>query len=318
MKVAVIDCGTNTFHLLIVETEAKGKFKVILKENIPVKLGEGGITNKIISESAFQRGIIALRNFSNIIRKNNSDKIYAYATAAIRNASNGNDFLQTAIKDTQIEIQVIDGAKEAELIYYGVRQAVNLAEEKVLIMDIGGGSVEFIIADKNEIFWKQSFELGAAVLLEKFKPSDPIKPSETEEIKLYLEKELQPLLLQLQTSNFKPQTLIGSSGSFETFTDLISWHFPSPRVTEKQTEYEIRWDEFITIHQQLIHSTTKDRMNMKGMIEMRVDMIVIASILVTFIIEKVRITNIKLSTFALKEGILFEVIREIESEKLPE
>src|SRR6185436_2240370 len=279
MRIAVIDCGTNTFHLLIVETQAEGKFKTSLRENIPVKLGEAGITNKIISEIPFQRGINTLKNFSDILQKSKPDKVYAYATAAIRNAENGNDFIQTAKEKTGIEIQLIDGQREAELIYSGVRQAVKLTDEKVLIMDIGGGSVEFIIANNNEISWKQSFETGAAVLLEKFKPSDPVKPAEIDEIKKYFAIELQPLFIHLQSENYKIQTLIGSSGSFETFADLISWHFPSPRVTEKQTEYDIRWEEFMTIHEQLIHSTTEERLSMKGMVEMRVDMIVIASIL---------------------------------------
>ena len=314
-KIAVIDCGTNTFHLLIVETIEGGGFKTILRENVPVKLGEAGITKKIISEIPFQRGINTLKNFSDIIKKNKPGKMYAFATAAIRNAVNGNDFLKAVREQTGIEIQLIDGQKEAELIYYGVRQAVKLTGENVLIMDIGGGSLEFIIANNEEIFWKQSFEIGAAVLLEKFKPSDPIQPAEINEIKKYLDKELEPLFIQLQTLSLlrrdQPNTLIGSSGSFESFEELISYRFPSPAVTEMKTEYDIHWDEFMTIHQVLLHSTTEDRMNMKGMAEMRVDMIVIASILVTFVLEKTKITKMKLSAFALKEGILFEATQTV-------
>ncbi|MEO5570079.1 MAG: Ppx/GppA phosphatase family protein [Bacteroidia bacterium] len=315
MKIAVIDCGTNTFHLLIVETKAPGKFKTLLRENIPVKLGEEGITSKIISPGPFLRGINTLKNFNSLILKNNPDQVHAYATAAIRNAVNGNDFLDHAKSETGIEIQLIDGQREAELIYYGVKKAVRLTEDKVLIMDIGGGSVEFIIANNNEIFWKQSFGIGAALLLEKFKPSDPVKTSEIIEIKKYLETELQPLFLKLQTLKTKLQTLIGSSGSFETFVDLISWHFPSPRVTERQTEYEIRWDEYLTVYEQLMHSNLEERMNMKGMAAMRVDMIVAAAILVTFILEKTKITKMKLSTYALKEGILYEALNKMTMNK---
>jgi exopolyphosphatase/guanosine-5'-triphosphate,3'-diphosphate pyrophosphatase len=176
-------------------------------------------------------------------------------------------------------------------------------------MDIGGGSVEFIIANKHSIAWKQSFETGAAMLLEKFMPSDPITVSEINEIKLFLETALQPLFIELETTNLKPGTLIGSSGSFETLVDLISAQFSSPRVTELNTEYDIDYDAFVAIHQQLIASTTVQRMQMKGMIEMRVDMMVIASVLINFILEKTGIRKIKLSTFALKEGILFEALK---------
>jgi exopolyphosphatase/guanosine-5'-triphosphate,3'-diphosphate pyrophosphatase len=309
MRLAVIDCGTNTFHLLIVDTKPDGRFKILVRENIPVKLGESGITKKIISEIPFQRGIDTLKKFEEIISKKDVEKVFAYATAALRNAGNGNEFLQKAKLQTGIDIKLINGDKEAELIYYGVKQAVKLNFDKVLIMDIGGGSVEFIIANNKEIFWKQSFEIGAAVLLEKFKPSDPITQLQIEEIYSYLNKELQPLFHQLHSEKEKPEVLIGSSGSFETFADLIAHHFLSPAVTDHKTEYDIHWDEYKIIHQELMHSTAKDRMNTNGMLEMRVDMIVIASILVTFVLEKTGITKIKLSTFALKEGMLFEIMK---------
>ena len=309
MRLAVIDCGTNTFHLLIVNTKDNGSFKILVRENIPVKLGEGGITKKIISEIPFQRGIVALKKFEEIISQKDVEKVFAYATAALRNAANGNEFLQKAKLQTGIDIRLISGDKEAELIYYGVRQAVKLSFDKVLIMDIGGGSVEFIIANNKEIFWRQSFEIGAAVLLEKFKPSDPITKEQIREIYLYLNNELQPLFHYLQNESQKPEVLIGSSGSFETFAELISHHFLAPAVTDNKTEYDIHWDEFRIIHQQLLHSTTKDRMNTKGMLEMRVDMIVVASVLVTFVLERTGITKIKLSTFALKEGMLFEMMK---------
>lgn len=307
MRIAVIDCGTNTFHLLIADKKAAGKFEVLLRENIAVKLGETGITKRFISEIPFQRGINTLKNFSELIQKNKVDKVLAYATAALRNAENGNDFVEKTRQDTGIDLQLIDGQKEAELIYYGVRQAVKLAGENILITDIGGGSVEFIIANEHEIFWKKSFETGAALLLEKFNPSNPISPQEVVKIKNHLANEWSPLFDEIKNQQIKIAKLIGSSGSFDTFANMIDYQFHSVNISDSITEYDLSIQEYKIIYEQLLHSTTEERTRMKGLIAMRVDMIVIASILLTFVLENTGIDKLTLSTYALKEGILYSV-----------
>lgn len=308
MLIAVIDCGTNTFHLLIAETKANGNFKILLRKNIPVKLGEGGITQRIISETPFKRGMDTLKSFSEMISHHNVEKTFAYATAAVRNAVNGIDFINKAKEETGIEVELIDGQKEAELIYYGVRQAVRMTEEKVLIMDIGGGSVEFIIANNKKIFWKHSFEIGAALLLAKFKPSDPISEIEIEEIKNYLDNELKILFSQIRNHQSGIRNLIGSSGSFDTFAEMVVYCFHTPGILKKITEYDFRMDEYKAIHMQLLKSTTRERKKMEGLVAMRVDMIVIASILLTFVLEKTGIRRMKLSAYALKEGVLYKLL----------
>ena len=193
MPLAIIDCGTNTFHLLIVEAKANGKFKIIFKTKAVVKLGEAGITKRFISAAPFERGLSALKSFAVKIKEYQAEQIYAFATAALRKAKNGKEFIALAEKQTRIKIELISGSREAELIYYGVREAVNMQEQTSLIVDIGGGSTEFIIANQRKIFWKHSYELGAALLLEKFKPSDPITESELGEIHTYLQQTLVPL-----------------------------------------------------------------------------------------------------------------------------
>lgn len=308
MRIAIIDCGTNTFHLLIADKKTDGSFSFLFRLNIPVKLGQGGMASGVIAEIPFQRGIAALENFSVEIKKHAPQKVIAYATAAIRKALNGNDFVDEAFRQTGIQLTVINGNREAELIYYGVKHAVNLTHEKVLIMDIGGGSVEFIICNKNEIFWKQSFEIGAALLLEKFKPSDPVTHHDIEKINQHLQNTLQPLFLQIINNQFSITNLIGSSGSFDTFAELISWQFQNKPLSEEPTSFLIDMDNYKQIHSQLINSAAAERIKMKGMIPMRVDMIVIASLLLTFVIEKLKIKTITLSSYALKEGMLFERI----------
>jgi exopolyphosphatase / guanosine-5'-triphosphate,3'-diphosphate pyrophosphatase len=193
MTVAVLDLGTNTFHLLIVQQEDQGT-TILHKSKAAVKLGEGGITTGAIAEVPFRRGVMTIKRFQEIMRNHSPEKVVALGTAAIRSASNSDAFLKSIETEAGIHVQIIDGMKEAELIYLGVKQAIDMGSEKSLIMDIGGGSVEFIIADKEQLYWKYSFELGAALLLEKFCPSDPLTQEELSAIQQHLENTLQPLM----------------------------------------------------------------------------------------------------------------------------
>lgn len=306
MIIAVIDLGTNTFNLLIAMVTDNRNYKKLFKTKIPVKLGEGGINKNFITPAAFGRGIDALNTYKGIIEKYGAEKTIAFATSAIRSAFNGNEFVKKAKEETGINITIISGEKEAECIYYGVRGALDIGSKPALIMDIGGGSTEFVIADKNQIFWKHSFLLGAARLLEKFNPSDPITIKEVQLIEDYLNAELQPLF---EVANqFFLHELLGSSGSFDSLAEIIVNKFYSPEVLRNKTEYLFNLDDYYAISKQLLKSTREERMNTKGLIEMRVDMIVISVIFINLIIKKLQIKKMRLSTYSLKEGILWEFL----------
>jgi exopolyphosphatase/guanosine-5'-triphosphate,3'-diphosphate pyrophosphatase len=304
-RIAVIDLGTNTFNLLIVEVNVDKTYQLVFQTKISVKLGEGGINKGFIAPLPFNRGIDALKMHKQTIGKYDVEKIVAIATSAIRGASNGNEFVEKAKQECDIDIRVISGDTEAELIYYGVRDAVKMNDSTSLIIDIGGGSTEFIIANKNQVFWKQSFLLGVARLLELFTPSDPITDKEIQTIVDYLHQELQPLFEAVKKH---PVTeLIGSSGSFDSIAEMVANKFYSPTILEDKTEFTFNLKHCDDIHQTILKSTLVERLQMKGLVEMRVDMIVISSILVHFVLKSFSISQMRLSTYSLKEGVLFEI-----------
>ncbi len=305
-RIAIIDLGTNTFNLLIVEASHDKTYQLVFQTKISVKLGEGGINKGFIAPVAFDRGINALKIHKETIGKYNADKVFAIATSAIRGASNGNEFVEKAKTECGIEIQVITGDKEAEVIYYGVRDAVKMSNETSLIIDIGGGSTEFIIANKDQIFWKQSFLLGVARLLEMFNPSDPITDIEKQTLIDYLNHELQPLFDAVK--KYPVTELIGSSGSFDSLAEMVAHRFYSPHIFDGKTEYSFDLDDCAAVHETILKSTIAQRLQMKGLAAMRVDMIVISSILVHFILKSFSIPQMRLSTYSLKEGILFEIL----------
>jgi exopolyphosphatase / guanosine-5'-triphosphate,3'-diphosphate pyrophosphatase len=307
MRIAIIDLGTNTFNLLVADITDKDHFKSVFSTKVAVKLGEGGIVKKVISPAAFQRGINALLTHRAIIAKLNVAKTIAFATSAIRSSSNGKQFVEAAKKQAGIDITVISGEKEAELIFKGVNLALDIGTEPSLILDIGGGSNEFIIGVKDNMLWKQSFDIGVARMLGEFMPSDPITPEEITRIQDHLRKVLHPLFEAVK--KYPVKELIGSSGSFDTFTEMIAYRFYDINMLKGKTEFVFDMGQYQQIHEQLIRSDRKEREATKGIIELRLDMIVIAAITVRFILDELNIKAMRMSTYALKQGVLAEVMQ---------
>lgn len=307
MRIAVIDCGTNTFNLLVVDLE-RTSFTNVYSSKIPVKLGEGGINQSIINETPFQRGIEALKTFKTKLNTLNVNHIHAFATSAIRDASNGVKFKDKVLQTSGIDIHIIDGNKEADLIYKGNRLAVELTDTASLIMDIGGGSTEFIIGNKEKILWKKSYRLGAARLLERFKPSDPITKSEIEEFNNYLIEQL--VELKDAVEKYHPLELVGSSGAFDSVAEMIHSQLNGEPFVKVKTEYEISLENYHHISEKVIASTIAERRAMKGLVEMRVDMMVVSCLLINFIMTTFKLNKIRVSTYSLKEGALCEIMEQ--------
>ncbi|MBN8702529.1 MAG: exopolyphosphatase [Bacteroidetes bacterium] len=305
MPIAIIDLGTNTFNLLIVKITNQ-RAERIFSTKIAVRLGEGGISKKHISEAAEHRAIQALRQYKNTCDTYNVKNIFAFATSAIREATNGKELVKKIAANTNIVVNIINGDKEAELIYHGVKKAVELTDAPSLIMDIGGGSTEFIIANKTTILWKQSFLLGVARLLEVIKPSDPIQQQEIENTITHFENTLSSLFQKIEL--LQPIELVGSSGSFDTFAEMITQKNGAQFDVEKQTSYLFKLEDFKATHQFLLKSTQQERLQTPGLVPMRADMIVLGSIFVNYILEKTNLKKMRLSTFSLKEGVLDRII----------
>ncbi len=304
-KVAIIDCGTNTFHLMIADV-SNDSIHILLKEKVAVKIGEGGINQQIIQPAAYERALNALDYFAAKITEFGVDRAFGFATSAFRNAKNGESLKNEIIKRTGIEIEIISGNQEAEFIFKGVDSALHVGDEPALVMDIGGGSVEFIIGTSNDIFWKQSFEIGAQRLVDLFHQNDPISLEEIAALNQYLGKQLKPLFDALQI--WQPKILIGSSGTFDTLSDIFcrqqGFIKNGEAVETPLTLLAVR-----TIHYDLIAKNKEERMKIPGMIPLRVDMIVVASCLIDFILNKHTFNKIRVSTYALKEGVLSELLK---------
>jgi exopolyphosphatase/guanosine-5'-triphosphate,3'-diphosphate pyrophosphatase len=303
--VAVMDLGTNTFHLLIACGTAAAP-QELFHITEPVKLGEGGINNGVIQPAAYRRGISTMQMFHQHILRFKVGRIKAAATSALRTAANGQDFINEVKDKTGISIELINGGQEAAYIYEGVKAGACLSSQSSLILDIGGGSVEFVIGNNERILWKQSFEIGAARIMDKFHRIDPIPASSIAELNNYLEKTLTSLFEAVK--DIEIETLIGSSGAFETFAEVTELQKGHEFELKKNRKYTFAANDFFKITDWIIQSSHNKRENTKGIIPIRVDMIVAAALITRFVMKKLTVDQVMMSTYSLKEGILAEML----------
>ncbi len=296
MRVAVIDLGTNTFNLLIADVSGD-KVKVLCNFKEGVALGMGGINEKIIDVAAQERAFRAFEDFKVICDQYHVEKAIGIATSAVRDATNGAVFSQAISDKFGIPISIIDGLKEAELIYKGVNCSYDFPNSSV-IMDIGGGSTEFIRVEHQEITDSCSLNIGVSRAYQLFQFNDPLTSADEKVLRNWFEQESGAL-----ASFNAVHTLVGASGSFETFFEMThSRTFPEGLAPQK-----ISVSELNRVLDWIIGSTLEERENHQFILPIRRKMAPIAAVKTKWILERLEIQELVISPCSLKEGVLYEL-----------
>jgi exopolyphosphatase/guanosine-5'-triphosphate,3'-diphosphate pyrophosphatase len=296
MRKAVIDLGTNTFNLAIADVD-NNSIQLLHAEKEGVAIGMGGINDKLLSEDAIQRAIACLERFKSRCNDFQVAKIEAIGTSAIRDASNKQTFLKSVKDATGIEIDVINGIQEANLIYQGIAYTYNF-ESPSLIMDIGGGSTEFIAANAIGIKDLISLNIGVSRIFQLFSFSNPMTSEDILNVENYLEAHENDFF-----NHINCQTLVGASGSFETFYELVH-QTAYPKGYETQ---ELDFNEFESILDWIISTSQEERDLNDFIISIRKKMAPIAAIKTRWVIKKMKANRIVISPCSLKEGVLLRV-----------
>jgi len=306
-NLAIIDCGTNTFNLLVAGVGKDGSWETVLNTKIPVKLAPSATTGKIGS-NRFGRGLDALHILKQNLVNTRTQSVFAFATSAIRESVNGREFVEAARKQVGLDLRIITGEEEARLIYLGVRQCFEMGTDKSLIMDIGGGSVEFIIANAEEVFWKQSLQIGVSRLKGTFMPDDPITETQVTEIQAYLANHLTGLAAAM--AEHQPVRLLGSSGTFDTLVDMLSLRNPGRYTSPLNFTNPIPVDDVRTISKEITAMTHAERLQVPGLLPMRADMMVMSFALIDALLTLYPFTEIHQVSYALKEGALAHLLAQ--------
>ncbi len=310
---AVVDLGSNTFQY-VAGMNTGGQIRMPWRKKTGVRLGMGGMGQKQILPDALKRSVETLLDFRHDFSRMNipDERVLLYGTSAFRNAGNCRDVLETIHRETGYRVEVISGEREAELIFEGVAGSGALHDnENQLIIDIGGGSVECILSRGNKPLLKKSFEIGGLRLMEKFHIEDPMPLECQLALKNYASSALEPLWADLKS--IKIATLLGCSGSFETLAAIEmarQGHFiENPEEMGCLTLNRQAFDHWAG---QLKNMNLAETLQIPGMLPLRAAMMVSAVLLIELLLEKIQAQNIRLSTFSLKEGALFQKLRNNE------
>ena len=296
-RLAIFDLGTNTFNLLVRDADGS----LLRSEKLPVKLGAGGLRSDEISPDAEERAIAAMQQHKAWAQEAGASRGYAFATSAMRSTRNGAEVASRIERETGIPVNIIDGDQEAAFIAGGVAQAWPERSEPRLIMDIGGGSTEFILLDGTEVLYAESFPLGVTRLVERFQPSDPMTAEDIARINAHTEALLAPLWTWLQHAS--ASCLIGSSGSFDTIFNVLEGTHGRPMLELGTYRAEFPLGELPALLDRLIASSKVERLLMPGMLEMRADTLQVSALQIQLILDRLTPKTMLLSGYALKEGV---------------
>lgn len=304
-RVCVIDLGTNSFHAIIVDAYPNGAYKVIDRMKEMVRLGKEGLASGRLSEEAVERGMHALRRIDILARGWGVQEYLAFATSAIREAKNGGDFIRRVRDEIGIRIRPISGSQEARLIYQGVRRAVDMPEP-TLVVDIGGGSVEFIVSTKDGVPFATSLKVGAARMTELFVTTDPLSAEEQNALRAHYRRKLASVFEAAR--RHEVETIVGSSGTAKSLARVSLALYGD--TTRSVFHQDIEIPAFRKALDRIIAADRAERGAMPGIGPKRVDQISAGAVLMDVIAEHLPVKRLRVSSHALREGMVEYFIDE--------
>ena len=309
-RIAAIDIGTNSFHLIVVEVKENGKVKFLDRERVFLRLGTGIKDGKsFISDSDLSQAILSLKKFSKILKYYKAE-VRAVATSAVREASNNSEFVNRVLQETGITVEIIDGKTEAKLIFTGMKNALPIKDKSVLGIDIGGGSTEFIYSIDGKTQFNESVKVGAVRLSKIFFPDFIINDDSVEKCEEYVADQI--LSNKNILKDIALDFAIGSSGTIDTIC-LVKEYQQKGKVPKELNGYEFYKTEFDEVYNLIMNLKSSDeRMRIPGIESKRADVIPAGLIILKQAFKIFNIKKMVLSEFALREGIVFDLIEQNE------
>lgn len=305
MRIAAIDIGTNSIHMIVVRVRPDLSFEVIDREKDMVRLGAGGLDGKNLTSSAMSAALQTLIKFRRLAESHKVDEIVAAATSATREAENGGDFIAEVMRQTGIRIRVISGTEEARLIHLAAGYGVDVGGSTAAVIDIGGGSVEVTLGTATHLTLGKSFKTGVIRLTERFVKTDPLSSHDERRLVKYLNKEMGTYLEQLAGAGF--DRVIGTSGTILSLGALaIADEYGEP--PEDIRNQRVGAKAIHRLRKRLVEADIEERLHMPGLDPRRADLNVAGSVLLDTILRGLRADDLTLCDLALREGLVLDYI----------
>jgi exopolyphosphatase/guanosine-5'-triphosphate,3'-diphosphate pyrophosphatase len=305
MRVAAIDIGTNSIHMIVVQLRPDLSFEVIDREKEMVRLGAGGLDGRALTPEAMHAALQVLSKFRRLAESHKVDEVIAVATSATREAENGGEFLQAVRQQTGIRPRVISGTEEARLIHLAAVYGISVTGDVAVVIDIGGGSVEVTRGAGSAVETGRSFKLGVIRLTERFVRTDPLEPRDERKLVRFIAAELGKYLDQIAHAGF--DRVIGTSGTILSLGAVVltgegrapGASLRNRRVTAKQVR---------RVRKELASLPLDKRLRVPGLDPRRADLAIAGAILLDEILRRLGARDITLCDLSLREGLVLDYI----------
>jgi exopolyphosphatase/guanosine-5'-triphosphate,3'-diphosphate pyrophosphatase len=305
MRLAAIDIGTNSLHMIVVQVRPDFSFEVIDREKEMVRLGAGGLDGRALTAEAMHTALQVLAKFRRLAESHRVDEIVAVATSAVREAENGGEFLKAIAAQTNIRARVISGTEEARLIHMAAAYGIGRPGEITVAIDIGGGSVEVTRGAGATVDAARSFKLGVIRLTERFVKSDPIEPRDERKLERHIEEELEEHLTEIVTNGF--DGVIGTSGTILSLGAVAAAQengaAEAPLRNRRVSAKQLR-----RVRKMITSLDLEKRVRVPGLDPRRADIAVAGAVLLDTILRRLGAAEITLCDLSLREGLVLDYI----------
>src|SRR5580765_969722 len=305
MRIAAIDIGTNSIHMIVVNVRPDLSFEVIDREKDMVRLGAGGLDGRNLTPTAMTAAMQTLAKFKRLAESNKVDEIVAAATSATREAENGGDFIAEVGRQTGIRIRVISGTEEARLIHLAAGYGVDVGGNTAVVIDIGGGSVEITLGTATHLNVGKSFKTGVIRLTERFVRTDPLSAHDERRLVKYLNREMGTYIEQIAQSGF--DRVIGTSGTILSL-GAVALTEEEGAPPQDLRNARVPAKALRRLRKRLVAADIEERLHMPGLDPRRADLSVAGSVLLDTILRGLGAEDLTLCDLALREGLVLDYI----------
>jgi exopolyphosphatase/guanosine-5'-triphosphate,3'-diphosphate pyrophosphatase len=299
MRIAAIDIGTNSLHMIVCQVRPDLSFEVIDREKDMVQLGRGGLDGRRLTDASMAAASQTLSKFLRIAAARGVDEVIASATSAVREAENGGDFVAGVERDLGLRIRVISGTEEARLIHLAAVNAVDLGRRAAIVIDIGGGSTEITLGTTDRLMLARSFKLGVIRLMERF-GEGPLSSRDERRLVRHIRRELGGYLETLSRRRF--ERVIGTSGTILSLGAMAAASGADTRLTRVPARAITR------LRKRLTPLTLAQRLKLPNLDPKRADLAPVGVVLLDTLLEDLGVEELTLCDFALREGLVFDYI----------
>jgi exopolyphosphatase / guanosine-5'-triphosphate,3'-diphosphate pyrophosphatase len=305
MRLAAIDIGTNSVHMIVVRVRPDLSFEVVDREKEMVRLGAGGLDGKSLTEAAMGAALIALARFRRIAESHGVDEILAAATSATREAENGTEFLARIVEETGIRTRVISGTEEARLIHLAAVYGVDVMHGPAVVIDIGGGSVEITLGDAEHLTLGRSFKIGVIRMTERFVTSDPLAARDERKMVQFINREIDQHASEIVAAGF--DRVVGTSGTILSLGTMAA-HAEFGHGPGEIRNLRIAARQIHRLRKQVVSLGLQQRLKLPGLEPKRSDIVVAGAVLLDTILRRLGAADITLCDLALREGLVLDYI----------